>query len=150
MDRMLLFLAAVAAVTGEIDFAARRTIDPTRLRDLAPHVSRGVAASIEKALALDPALRHASMTAFDSSLSTQVVPKRTWRAKVPDSGHLNCWESQEPNSLYVCLKPGDTSARFDLVTTRSSGRRIKKNCSNGLYRDSATRRLRKIFDDLST
>ncbi len=90
------------------------------------------------------------MTALDSSLSAKVALQRTWREKIPDNGHLNCWESQEPNSLYVCLKPGETSARFDLVTTRSSGRRIKKNCSNGLYRDSATRRLRKIFDDLNT
>ena len=137
--------------TGEIDLlTARRTVGLTRLRDLAPHVSRGVAASIEKALALDPAHRHASMTAFDSSLSAQVVPRRTWREKIPDDGHLNCWESKEPNGLRVCKKPGESSAKVDLYTTRSSGRRIKKHCSDGHYKRSANGRLKSIFDDLGT
>ncbi len=137
--------------TGEMaPFAARCTVGPTRIRDLAPHVSRGVAASIEKALALDPAHRHASMTAFDSSLSAQAVPRRIWREKIPDDGHLNCWESKEPNSLRVCRKPGESSARVDLETTRSSGRRIKKNCSAGHYKRTAAGRLKSIFDDLGT
>ena len=130
--------------------AARRSVAPTRIRDIAPHVSRGVAASIEKALALDPAERHASMTAFDSSLSAQAAPKRVWRETIPGDGHLNCWESREPNSLRVSKKLGESSARMDLETTRSSGRRILRNCSKGLYGRDVPGRLRSVFNDLGT
>ena len=138
--------------TGEMTLmAARCAVGPTRIRDLAPYVSRGVAASIEKALALSPADRHESMTAFDSSLSAQAVPKRVWREKMPDDGHLNCWESEAPNGLGVCKKKsGESGARVDLETTRSSGRRIRKHCSDGHYKRSASGRLKRIFDDLGT
>ena len=130
--------------------AARCAAGPTRIRDLAPHVSRGIAASIEKALALNPADRHESMTAFDSSLSAQAVPKRVWREKIPDDDHLNCWESEGPNGLGVCKKPGDSGAKVDLETTRASGHRIRKHCSDGHYKRSASGRLKRIFDDLGT
>lgn len=138
----------VGNMTPEV---ARRTVEPTRIRELAPHVSRGVAASIEMALALDPADRHTSMTAFDSSLSAQAKTQRAWREKVPDDGHENCWESNEPKKLEVRKMPGESSARVDLETRHSStGRRILRHCSNGEYRRNAPRRLRRIFNDLGT
>ena len=137
--------------TGAVSFLdARRTVDPTRIRDLAPHVSRGVAVSIEKALARGPSDRHTSMTAFDSSLSAQPVPKQIWREATPHDGHLNCWESKEPNGLAVCKKPGESSARVALETKRSSGRRILRNCEEDYFKRNAPSRLRRIFDDLAS
>ena len=139
----------VSRQTPEALLDARRRIAPTRIRELAPHVSRNLAATVEKALAPDPANRHASMTVFDTSLSSSRESQRVWRETIPHDGHLSCWESKD--SVTVCKSSGTTSARVDLETRRSStGNRIRTNCSYDDYERTSASRLRHIFDDLGT
>ena len=129
--------------------AARCARAPTSIRDLAPHVSRRVASSINKALDRNPANRHASMTDFDSSLSARAEPKLDWREADPHEGHIKCWESKPPKSLRVCVLPNDNDKKIDLKTWRKpSDRRITEYCASGGYKRDASSQLRAIFEKL--
>ena len=128
---------------------ARCAQPPTPIRDLAPHISRGVATTITKALQPDPAKRLASMTEFDNSLSRHSTPKLVWREREPHDGHLRCWESKPPKSLRVCVLPTNNAKKVDIHAWRAqSGQRIRKHCISGFYTRNLPGKLKAIFENL--
>jgi len=80
---------------------------PKRLRDLAPHVPRGVYECIERAMSFDPNLRPQSASAFAVALGKAKLPNRLWCQTNEHTGHAGCWRGEEPGkaTVLVCAEP---------------------------------------------
>jgi len=147
-------VALYSVLTGRWPFDQQLQIDlneaivsGTRppLRELAPHVSRSLAAVVDRALHVDPAARYATAAAFDSALGSLPVRTNRFTPLSEHAGHERCWSVEGKSSLYVCLVK-DAGTRVE-VTHKKSGRRV------GRYGgDCAAPKvgpvLRKTFDEL--
>ena len=122
---------------------------PTPVRDLAPHVSLGLATRAERALARDPADRYSSAAAFEADLGHLAAPTVTWRRVAAHPGHDQCWESDAITPVRVCATRTAGSSRFSIETARArSGRRIRANCKAVVTPAALPGTLRAIFQRL--
>ncbi|MEY2474052.1 MAG: hypothetical protein QOK28_3381 [Actinomycetota bacterium] len=122
---------------------------PTPLRDLAPHVSLGLAGRVDRALARNAADRYPSAAAFEAELGHLAAPARLWRRVVSHPGHDRCWESAGPAGLRVCATQIAGTNRFSVETARLvSGLRIIANCKPGVTTAALPGTLRAIFQRL--
>jgi serine/threonine protein kinase len=118
-----------------------------RLRDVAPHVHRSIAAVVERALAPDPKRRPASASEMAHLLAESQLHARNW-IKIttePDADLLfTSTAGGSPLVLKVCL---DGERRIVETRHAKSGNRV----SNGCFETPATRlavELRRVFDSL--
>ena len=127
--------------------AAVRAGPPTSVRDLAQHVSRGLAAVVERAIERSPASRQASAAELDAALGRLRHPERSWQLLESHDGHERCWETRDGVSgIAVCVIPSGRGGEI-LVRNSPSGRRILKHCQR-VTRSRLASKLRKIFEDL--
>jgi serine/threonine-protein kinase len=141
-------------LTGRWPFAGstapdveRSTVDRNLvpLREVAPHVSRRLAARIDAAMAADPRDRFISAMAMHNELGRPGLIRRDWARQSPHPGHVACWRELDPPSREVCV--ASNGKRFDVETRYgTSGRRIVSYCSTGIRTADLGRRLRYLFD----
>jgi len=119
-----------------------------RVRDIAPHVSRRIAARVEKAMELDPQSRYQSAAEFHLALGDVVVDERSWsRREIPHARHDRCWVSTGgPSPLTVCVETGGEG--YVIQTRHSSGSksRIVSCCGHASNDKALAVFLRKVFD----
>ena len=105
---------------------------PPRLRDVAPHVPSQVAATIEKAMARDPADRFDSVLDFAAALGARHAIPRRWTQTDEHPAHDACWRGvpRGGGSTYVlCLEPGPRASQRSVIARHaSSGHRITSEC----------------------
>lgn len=131
----------------EIDLATKmRTIDRPRLRDLAPHVHRSIAAVVEGALDPNPLRRPASASEMAKQLADAQVHPRSWVRQPPTPPADFVFTSENGTRLVIMVK---VDGHRRLVETRHarSGNRVALGC----FESNAARLavdLRRIFDRL--
>jgi serine/threonine protein kinase len=122
--------------TGVTDVPSKMSIvatrSPARLRDLAPHVPLPVATAIERAAAVTPAARFASVADLAAALGRRPATRRRWRRTDDHAGHMGCWRGEPvgAGSTYVtCLEVGTRPTQC-VITTRhaGSGHRVAGGC----------------------
>lgn len=128
------------APTKAAVLAAIRAGPGTQIRDAAPHVNRGVANCVEKAMARDPHDRYANATAFAAALSNVVPPLRRWRRTDEHGHHRSCWRGEatgRAEAVICCIEAG--SGRHAHIEARYvSGRTITEACRpRSTYRNLA-------------
>ena len=122
---------------------------PTPLRDLAPHVSTGLATVVHTAMHVDPAKRYQTATEFDSALGQLRPPKRDWVSQVPHSGYSLCWLSECPKPIAVCVQPNTPSSTNRIRVERvHSGNRIVKHCTDSVRASQTSAALKRVFREL--
>lgn len=125
---------------------------PTPVRDLAPHVTRGLATRVDRALAQSPSDRQDSAAQLDSTLGELPPAARHWRRAATHVGHALCWESVPPprDAIRVCVLPSQSRAsRLDIDVARiSSGNRIRSRCKAGVTTAALPGALRATFEGL--
>lgn len=131
------------------DFAAAVRAGTPDIRDVAPHVSRTLAAALRRALAVDPAARFQSAADLDRALSRVRARVRCIRRVDSHRADGMCWHMAEPakggKSIHVCCDPsGLRSVDLD-VFYEQSGNRVREFCGSVTARQ-APARLRAVFD----
>jgi serine/threonine-protein kinase len=123
---------------------------PTPVRDLAPHVSQGLAARVDRALDPVAANRYPTAAAMEADLGHLASPARHWQRVPPHPGHDACWEStNEAVCVRVCVTARTGSTQSDIETARiTSGYRVLDNCKTGVARFALPGTLRAIFQRL--
>lgn len=124
--------------------------DRRRLRDLAPHVSQGLAGVIEKALSLDPVDRQSSALEFANQISTATRSDRPWR-KVPcHGGHLRCLEAPPAiGQAGIRLCVFGTGKNVSAIEARYfSGRAVKGTPLVGVKDRDIPKELRRLCSSL--
>jgi serine/threonine protein kinase len=105
---------------------------PTPIRLLAPHVPRGVARAVEKAMSINPTERFNSPAEFATALARVPAPKRAWDRVEAHPTHESCWRggaTKSSPSVLVCLRPRqDARGKEITVTYEQSNKRITKHC----------------------
>lgn len=121
------------------------------LRDLAPHVSRGLDTVIRKAMAVVPGERYASVAELNLKLGLLPKRARTIRRVAPHAGHAACWSVVTRGGggeVNVCASP-ESKARFRINTQHGlSSRHIKQHCHDGVTEKGLPAKLRAVFDAL--
>jgi serine/threonine-protein kinase len=124
---------------------------PTPIREMAPHVSRSLAARVNTALTRDPMQRYASATELDADLGRLAAPDRDWQPTAPHQGHERCWESvgsATPN-IRVCVISSPGVKRVDVEVARlTTNNRIRRLCRTGVSRSALGEILRSVFESL--
>jgi len=132
------------------------TVGMPDVRDVAPHVSLGLAKVVRKATTSKPADRYATAAEFNAALAKhatgdadicRVEPSAA--AHLDHTGHHRCWVSvrrHDHQVMYVCVDP--SGRRSDVLVRRSNGRRIKVLCRSGLSSSATTVHLREVFSEL--
>lgn len=122
-----------------------------RVRDAAPHVTRRLAARIEKAMALDPADRYQGWREMHEDLAQIDLVRDVWQRIDAHSGHRSCWlelrRSGGGTLRELCVLP-DGSGAFAIDVRRASG---SKSRIHALSRPpvgaaALTVELRRVFD----
>ncbi len=121
----------LAGVPPHLQMSTVAVGQPPRLFDVAPHVPQGLAAIIEKAIARDPADRHATIGDFDDALGSYRLPKRKWTRtnEHAHAGHIGCWRGERMGaSTYVmCVEPAAKAGSYNVSTRHlSSNARVPK------------------------
>jgi serine/threonine-protein kinase len=123
-----------------------RTSDRPRLRDVAPHVHRSIAAVVEIALDPDPMRRPASASEMARQLADTQVHPRNWVRQAPAAQADFMFTSENGTRIVVTV---EIDGRRRVVETRHarSGNRIAQAC----FETTAVRLavdLRRVFDRL--
>lgn len=160
-------LSLYAMLTGSLpfslaalgDFKALReavTAGMPDVRDVAPHVSLGLAQVVRKATAPKPADRYGTVAEFSAALAKHATAHADiWRVEPSSAAHLDhvghdrCWTAvrrHDAQMIYVCVDP--SGRKWDVLVRRSSGRRANTLCRSGLNSSATTVHLRRIFDQL--
>jgi serine/threonine protein kinase len=125
---------------------------PPRLRDLAPHVSKRLAARVERAMAPDPARRYESAAQMHAALAQHDLAPRSWRRVDFHTGHPGCWldgDAGKEAVLGVCVVDGGDGT-FSIDTHRVTGAKthLRDYCFQGAKPGELAKVLRSVFDDL--
>lgn len=126
------------------------------VRDVAPHVSLGLAKVVRKATQRKPADRYGTAAEFSAALSRHAAAHADIRRVEPSAalhldhaGHDRCWavvRRRDDQVIYVCVNP--SGRRFDVLVRRSNGRRMNALCRSGLTSSATTVHLRSLFGTL--
>lgn len=129
----------------ELELATKmRTNDRPRLRDLAPHVHRSIAAVVEGALDPDPLRRPASASEMAKQLADAQVHPRNWVRQPPTPPADLVFTSENGTRLVITVEV-DGRRRFVETRHARSGNRVSQGC----FETTAARlpiELRKFFD----
>jgi serine/threonine-protein kinase len=131
----------------ELELATKmRTNDRPRLRDVAPHVHRSVAAVVERGLDPDPGCRPSSASEMARQLADAQVHPRNWVRQVPTPQADFVFTSESGTKLVITVA---VDGRKRLVETRHarSGNRVGQGCFETTPARLAVE-LRKVFDRL--
>lgn len=132
----------------EEDLAAMmRAGDRPRLRDVAPHVHRSIAAVVERGLHPDPSERPATASEMASILADTQLHQRRWVRREPRPHDSLLFESTGGGSKIVVAVRLDGRRRVVESRHAGSGNRIRAAC----FETTAARLavdLRRIFDTL--
>jgi eukaryotic-like serine/threonine-protein kinase len=115
-----------------------------RLRDVAPHATKGLATVVERALSKDPAARQPSALDFANQVSSATRHDRQWR-RVEHPGHTMCLEApgdKKRQGVEVCAFP--SSAGFSIEARSTGGRRIRRYCYTSVRVDDIPKEMRRI------
>jgi serine/threonine protein kinase len=121
--------------------------DRPRLRDIAPHIHRSIAAVVERALDPDPKSRPVSASDMARDLAQTRLHNRNWVRVKPDAGVEAAFQSTGGASSLVVEMRGDGSRASIVTRHASSGRRVLAGC----VETTASRvriELRKLFDSV--
>jgi serine/threonine protein kinase len=117
-----------------------------RVRDLAPHVPRGLALVVERAMAADPASRFPDAQGLLAALISQTAFDRHWQPVV-HPGHAKCWEERRrPAPHTVCLVR--TLVGDGITVTHGAAGRVSRLGRTALTSAQSRVHLRRVFDDL--
>lgn len=125
----------------------------TRLRDVAPQVSRRLAERIERAMALDPSDRYQSWHEMHAALGDHDLVRSAWRRETSHAGHQRCWtevRSAGGALRSVCVIPVDADT-VDIEVRHAAGarRRLGNAGRTAVNRRRLAVALREVFDTLS-
>ncbi|WP_224112407.1 serine/threonine-protein kinase [Mycobacterium avium] len=123
---------------------------PPRLQDVAPHVPKWVRDKVEKAMARDPADRHASAHEFAADLGTRPATSRRWIRTDEHVNHLMCWRGvPDRGATYImCMEAGSRPVDRAISTvSANSGRQIRRGCSTATS-STWPRVVRRLIRDL--
>lgn len=85
------------------------TTVPPLLRDVAPHVTRGLAQRVERAMARDPNDRYDCPASFDADLGLLRAEPRRWQRTDEHIGHHGCWRSAGGGrDIVICVATSGT------------------------------------------
>lgn len=121
------------------------------VRDIAPHLTVGVAGLIREATAIDPTNRFCTAAAFDSALASLNPPRRVIRRIAPCGGAWRCWVA-DPNPfeslrpVHVCVAQ-TSEGKFEIETRRIGGQRMTALCGV-VTPGQLNTRLRAVFRSL--
>lgn len=122
----------------------------SRLRDVAPHVPRQLAAITETSLALDPDNRYQTAHEMAVALGRLAVPARWWERVEEHPGHQRCWvgppTSGGGSPVAVCVVPAAGRDHEVLTTKQPSGHRVRDHCVV-VNRRQLPVTLRRVFDN---
>lgn len=123
---------------------------PTPVRDLAPHISLGLGARIDKAMARDSNHRYTSASDLDAALGHLPAPARHWHRIPSEPGHLRCWNSLGgATPVRVCTIAQSGTIRVTIEAARiTSGYRILDCCRSDVTRVALPGALRATFQRL--
>jgi len=122
-----------------------------RLRDVAPHATRRLAARVEKAMALNPADRYQSWREMHEALSEVGVVTHVWSRIVSHPGHKSCWTElrrSSPGALReICVAPSAVGP-LTIDVRRASGARtlVHALSQSGVRQANLKVELRRVFD----
>lgn len=126
------------------------------VRDVAPHVSLGLAKVVRKATRPKPAERYGTVAEFNAALGKHAAAvadicrvEPSAAAHLDHVGHDRCWTAvrrDDGQVIYVCVHP--SGRRFDVLVRRSGGRRMSALGRSGLTALATTVHLRRLFDKL--
>jgi serine/threonine protein kinase len=125
--------------------------DFRRLRDLAPHVSLGVAAVVERSLSLRPEGRHASALDLANALVAANHYKRDWTRVASHDGHSCCFKgvsTKSAQAIFVCVSVM-RSGKFSIRPSYESGRGLRKFESDDISPASLSASLRRVIAEIS-
>ena len=141
------------------DFKALRdavTAGMPDVRDVAPHISLGLAKVVRRATESKPADRYATAAEFSAALARHATAdadicrvEPSAAAHLDHVGHHRCWVAvrrHDKQVTYVCVNP--SGRRFDVLVRRSNGRRMNALCRSGLTSSATTVHLRRLFGTL--
>ena len=122
-----------AGITQQDYLRLVATTPPPRIRDVAPHVSQGLASCVETAMAWSPDDRHNDAAALDRALGDLPSRRRDWRRSDEHGGHHGCWrgEHRRKRAVVTCAisGAGRRGTSFTVETrTADTGRRIGRAC----------------------
>lgn len=117
------------------------------VREAAPHVSQELSDRVKRAMALDPADRYRTASAFDSALSLR-TRARTFTPITPHASHGRCWlVDGTGQAINVCVIDGPSGRQSVETRHAAAGNRIRKHCAEVRPRELPAR-LRKVFSAL--
>lgn len=138
-----------AANPHDVARAATTGVYPN-LRDVAPHVSRRLAARIKRAMAIDPADRYQTPGGMHDVLVDHGVVVRSWQRIAAHSGHDRCWEERQQgrgSPLMVCVTRLDRGFEFTTSRQSASANRVRAYCGTVAGEAQLAVKLRNVFDN---
>jgi serine/threonine-protein kinase len=134
----------------EAEYAAWVLQGFPRIRDVAPHVPRTLAAIVERALALNPDERFPTAHDMAAALGRLPVPSRWWREQPPHEGHDRCWLGPPAtgSTAVVAVCTWTTASAVQISASKlPSGHKVHQYCKAVPARRLAVE-LRDCFDHL--
>jgi serine/threonine protein kinase len=126
------------------------------IRDIAPHVSLGLAKVVRKATEAKVADRYTTAAEFNAALAAHAAAEADICRVEPSSadhldhdGHHRCWiasRRQDGQVIYVCVNP--VGRRYNVLVRRGNGRRVVAHCKQSLTGPATIVHLRKVFNAL--
>ena len=146
-------LAGTCPFGGPSGTAIRRAIvagSYPDIRDVAPHVTRALAARVRKAMSLDAVERYASAAEMHTGLAGDLVGRIWQRVSPHRRGHVRCWSEIGTGTTYqVCVleRPDGLS---DIETRRATGAgtRVVDHCHARVPTGKLTSTLKRTFEHL--
>ena len=123
---------------------------PTDIRDVAPHVPKGLGATIMRALSKDPVNRPESASALDAGIGSRPRQRRSWVRVAPHPGHTSCFQGVRGGSkIEVCAIPTGTGTQHRIVCQHQVSGRKAANPTNVSRASALPRALRVVLRDLA-
>lgn len=120
------------------------------LRDAAPHVGRGLAQRVAKAMSHNPGDRYASATEMHAALGS--LPRRSgaWQRITPHVGHNQCWENEGTSTpLQVCVLGSQRPYDVEVRRRTGSQSRLRRHCATCPNNRALLVHLRRTFEALT-
>jgi eukaryotic-like serine/threonine-protein kinase len=136
---------AFQAAPGAVDLAAIAANSPRKLRDLAPHVPQALSQKVEKAMASDPAARHASPGELAAVLGSIPAPSRAWVRSDEHPGHLGCWRGVSGKSAIVLVCAVVAGNKVETSAVKLPRQRKIRGTSMSVTKAQLPAALRKVF-----
>lgn len=123
------------------------------LADVAPHISRALAARVTRAMALNPDDRFQTARQMHAALGRGKLVPAAWQRISPHNGHERCWIQRQRLAgskarFQACTIPSG-GGLFDVDCRRIAGTRVVRHCHEGVPSDQLLKRVRAMLRGLS-